>query len=585
MKVRMRSVRLTAFLVAMAAGAATTLADLPAVMDKVPADASMVVAFRNVGAFLQRVDELATVLGTPMDNMEGDHPLQEARRMLAIPGIRSDGAMAMIALPDAQGNFVEDHGVVLVPTTDFDAMAKGLNAEKAGDVWTAEVEGEPLFIKAGQGYAILGKDQALVTSFQMATGSAMRFETALGAVGKRIGDTADMIVILNAATMRPMMEEAIGGMGEGFDQMAEAGIPNAEALTAGVGAMQGALSAMARDASTAIVGVSIGSRGLTIDLGGQFAEGSATAASLGGMTDSGVLMGRLPKVDFYFAGAIDTASPMMQAALKAMGSKDDQSTMKVLGDNADKIGGMSFVVGASPAGLMGGLLANTAMYTASTNAQGYADAYYGAMKSMDGKTVEGMTYKFTHTPGAAEVSGSKVDTWQLGIQPDPNDPESMQVMMMQQMLFGPGGMQGMTAVTKSGMVATMSQNTMLMTQALSAAASGEGLSTAADLRTTQAAMPAKRVMEMYLGTRSILEAVNGAMAMWMGGAEEINISADVAPIGIAMSAEKGGGGLHLHVPMSSAKAIGEFAKAMQGQFGDMEGDAADPMMDDAPPRF
>lgn len=562
------------------------MADLPPVMDRVPANASMVVAFRNVGAFAASVKEFTQTLSLPMGEMGEENPVKAAEKMLALPGIRADGAMAMIALPDAEGNVVEERGVVLVPMNDFDAMAKGINATKEGEVWSAEIDGKPVFLKPGEGYAILGNDQSLVTSFTMTTGNSQRIVSSLGAVGARIGDTADMIVVINAAAMRPKMEEAISGMGdEGFGDLAGAGIPNAEALTAGMGVMKGALASFARDASTGIVGVSIGSGGLTIDVGGQFAEGTPSATSMGGTTDSGVLMGRLPKVDFYLAGSIDTASPMMQAALKAMGSKSQDSTMKVLADNVENIGGMSFVIGASPAGLMGGLLANTAVFTASKNAQGYADAYYGAMKAMDGKTVEGMTYKFTHTPAAAEVSGTKVDTWQFGVQPDPNDPDSMQVMMMQQMLFGPGGMQGMTAVAKEGMVATLSQNTMLMRQALNAASTGEGLSTAADLRTTQGAMPPKRMMELYLGTRPLLEAIQGAMAMWMGGAEEIKIPTDVAPIGFAISAQNGGGGIHLHVPMSSAKAIGEFARSMQGQFGegDMMGD--EPMADDAPPRF
>lgn len=540
---------------------ARALADLPPVVDRVPEKAVMVVAVRDVEAFTREVEEFTGTLGIPIEpNAAGENPLEAAKMFLSLPGVNKNGSMALIALPGPDGQFVENYGVALVPVTDFDAMVSGVHAAKAGDVWLMDLNDTPVYAKAIDGWAVMGPHKDLVASYAGGAGGAARLGKAMGPVGRRIGDTADVVVIADVSVLRPRIDEAADNLDEpeGLDGLG----PAREQVVGMVGALREMVKAIGRDGGMAVAGLSLGSSGVTFDLAAQFREGTEASAMFASSGDSAKIMGRLPRIDYYFAGAMDMTNPGVRAMMARAG-EGEGGAMASFARNAPNMTGMGFVMGASAGGIMGGLLANTCTYAATKEPGAFLDVYYGALKAMDGQTQAGMTFKFSHEPAKVEIAGTKVDIWSMAMQPDPNDGDAMQAVMMQGALFGQGGMQGMTAATEGGVVSTLSQNSVLITQAISAAKTGEGLGADAMVRQAGEALPKSRFVELYIGTRTILDTVNQALAMFMGGVEEIELPASVAPIVVAGSAEGGGAGLHVHIPMSSAKAIGAFVKGMR----------------------
>ena len=143
-------------------------------------------------------------------------------------------------------------------------------------------------------------------------------------------------------------------------------------------------------------------------------------------------------------------------------------------------------------------------------------------------------------------------------------------------------MGGMVANTGNGVVMTMSQNTPLFTKAVEAAKSGKGLSEDEGIKGVQAHLPANRVFEMYLGTKSIMDTINSAMAMFGGGAE-IKVPAKISPVGMAASMEAGGVDIRLFVPIDVIKSVAEAVEAAKA--GGEEPDEAPAKSDTKPPRF
>lgn len=68
----------------------------------------------------------------------------------------------------------------------------------------------------------------------------------------------------------------------------------------------------------AVIGVDINEKGVTLDLGVQFVEGSEMAGYFAQAGNSGNLMNFLPNQAFLFAGAFDTTSEGVRRAMKGI---------------------------------------------------------------------------------------------------------------------------------------------------------------------------------------------------------------------------------------------------------------------------
>jgi hypothetical protein len=258
--------------------------------------------------------------------------------------------------------------------------------------------------------------------------------------------------------------------------------------------------------------------------------------------------------------------------------------MDLIGDY-ENLDGTAFCIGAAPGGIMGGLFTNASTYQKSAKASDLRQAARTMIEQMNGKSMMGMKVTSEYSPAASTIAGVEVDSWSTAMMPDPNDPNGMQAQMMMNMIFGAGGMGGMSAVVGDGVVGTMSQNTKLMGKAIAAAKGDGGLSSNADIKAISSKLPGKRVFEMYLGSKAIMENIE-SFAMMAGGEAEMNLPTDLQPVALAATASGGGMGMHLFIPSSFMKAVQSLSEmagpGMDEPMDDMGGDAGD---DAGNPRF
>lgn len=595
---RTRLFSVSAAALALLAGQAR--ADLPPALDRAPANVPVLIAVRDADKFLSSMDNIVKLVAPDAAaavGQEGEF-MHEIRTALAYQGVKKDGsfAMAIVSLPkppDANAG-MEEHAepemVALVPVSDAAAFIKGMGGDGANGV--VELKGPkdaenwdgPAFAKdLGGGYVAMGKSKDAVEKYEGKAGHSAAHKAALGAQGNKLAESADVLIIANI----PLLQDHIkAGLDKGMQQMQMA------MMMAGGGAgaegqdptknIKEAVESYTRDATVGIVGLGIDDGGVWFDFGSQFKEGSEWAGICQGKGKTGSLMSALPNQPFLFAVAADTSSAGVRSLLKkftAAAAEQQQmpGMMNTMMGLLDKINGMSMMIGATPSIMGGGLLANSVQYVSTSDAAGYAGAMKKTMEEMNGKTISGTTIQSKYEPAAVDVAGTKVDRWSMLMQVDPNSPTGMQMQQAMMMMYGMGGgPAGFMSAVDNGVILTFSNNTPLMTMALDTAKKKNGVSEDAGLRSVAAKLPADRHVEMYLGTKSIIETVNGFLAM-MGGGATYTPPADLPPVGMGAAMDNGGIQFRTFVPAAVFKAAGEMVKAMEAaNKGGEEGEAPAP---------
>ncbi len=599
-----RSLFRPAALLALIAGLSpVALADLPGVLDRVPANAPLVMTLRDPEQVTARFSKFIESMGVPMLAAE-QGPVGQVKALLGKAGLDAKGSIAVAIIPGADGKVVYDAGadteptaVILLPVSDYAAFVKAMGGSKTDGVAAIKLDQMSAYAKdLGGGYAALTTVDGLLNAFDGKPGNAAAHAKAMGKNGAAVGEASDMVFIANVPLLQEQLKTMSSGMKAQAEQMAAMAGEQGDQMKTGVRFASTVFDTFARDASVGVIGVGFGEKGVSIDIGAQFKEGSELAGVFTGSGNASGLLGKVPNIPFYFAGALDTSVPGVRTILKNMAkmqmadAKPDQQAamqagMSQLMANADKIDGYALVMGASPAAVMGGgLFVNTVTYTATSDAKGVVSTMAETMQKTSGVKMGPVTTTNTYKADASEINGVKVDTWTSSMEFDPNDPMAAQALMMQGMIFGQGGLSGMTAAVDGGIVGIMSQNTPLMTNALDAAKAGKNsLGADAILKDVAGTLPKGRTFEGYIGVKPLMDAIVGAAAMF-GGAPEIKMPAQMSPVALGASTDHGGVDLRIFVPSDVIKGIADVAN--QFKAGDMNDD-----MDEKngggnkPPRF
>lgn len=583
----------------------TALADIPAALDRVPANAPVAMAVQNIEKFDAKFKKLTAVFGPAA---EANPDMAAVASLLNTPGLNRSGSLAVAVMEDPgkpegaaapdpmNGDDMLQNGpvVVIVPVTDAakfieafggdpKAFTKDAVLELDGPADAPEFPG-PMFAKdLGGGYIAMGPMKDVVTKFDGAAGRLAAHTTALGATGKRIADSADWLIVSNIAAIAPAVRQNMQDMKQqAAAAMQMAGGGNEQMLDLA----DSAANAFLRDAQVGVVGFGIDDGGVWVDLGAQFKEGSEASKLMQGKSGADKLTGRLPNQAFIFAGSIDSSQPgvrsMLGDALKAAAAGTAENKGPAgpgiwadLGKMVEKLDGSSFLVGTSPGGIMGGLLANSVAFVATKDPATYTGVLKQAAKDFNGKTIDGITYTTTYEEGAAEAGGAKIDKYSMLGQVDPNSPMAMQMQQAMMMMYGAaGGPSGFVAPVEGGVIQTMTPNTPLVTAAMESAKTGKGLSEHAELKAVADKLPANRAMEMFIGVRSILDMIGPFLPI------AADAPAVIPPIGMGLAATEGGGQFRVYVPNAVLETIAGFAEEAAGEEMDAPADDAG-----KPPRF
>ncbi len=562
---------LSAFL--LAGLAANALAAPPAILDRVPADAQVVVAVQQVSDFLADIDQVNRLLGE-----NADPGMLFATSMIrGMPGINLNGSAAFVVTLPEDPQTSDPVVVALVPVSDFGALTQGRAADNG--VVRLDIPDREVFVRdLGDGHAALSDNAAAVRAFDAAKGRLKAHTDRVGAAGGRVVSDAEVSIIANADALRPFLGQGVEGLKQQGEMLA---MMVGEQAGAGVNTTAGIAEQIVRDLSATVVGLTITDAGMTYDLALQFTEDSPSAAFFTKPGSTAGLLDRLPAQRYMFAAAFDTSSPTF-AKLGEVIEEWQKNAHHAPKPGAGQLSlselsklsqGMSIVMGTPPGLMGGGLFTNTTQFVKSSDPAAYKAAVINAMKAVGEQATEGVTMTSTITPDAVTIDGVSLTAFGISIKVDPAAAGAMPGMdpsMITQMIFGPtGGPTGYIAALDNGVVQTMTQGPDMTRRALAAAKGTNTLGANDRVKRVAGKLQKDRIAEVYIGVDEILNTV-GPTLMMFGALPDFQPIAAIDPIALGLSTDAAGFSARAFLPSDAFQAISKMIP--QGFDDDEDGD-------------
>lgn len=559
--------------------AGQALADVPAALDRVPKDATLVVAVRDVTGLTTKISSVLKMFGG------NELPLAMIEKVANTPGLNKSGSMAIFGAAhkgeNGKTDFDNKDMVALVPVSNYADFVKALGGNADDKVTHLTADGIDAYAaSAGDGYAAVGEETA-VKNYKPSNGNLAAHKATIGKVGERMGDTADVLLVANPDAFRDQMSK-------GVDEMHPDGPFSGEEGKKMFDSLQTSLRSMIRDASAGLAAVSMTDAGLSMDIGANFKPGSESAGWFNVSGTSKELMAALPTGPYLFAGAADLGAAPIRSSMKffegfrkaiteqAKASGADMGgLMNMNGVDFEKIDGMSFVMGASPAIMQTGLFANIVTYVKTSDPAGYIKGNRDRIEASNGKNAGGIKMTAKYAAGEKEVNGTKVDTFSVQMTPDANAENGMMIQQMMMIFAGAEGtMQGFVAPTKNGVIMTSGPKIELMGKAIDALSGKGALVGEGATKVAADSLPAGRLFEMYISLNGIADTIGPFAGMMMpGGMPELK--SNLPPIAMAGTMNDGGMTMRTFIPSQVMTTISDITKKMKGEEEGMDADKGD----------
>jgi hypothetical protein len=548
--------RIGIFTTGVVALCAQAWAGLPDVMNRVAPDTAITVVIPSLDQLDEGVASVIGALEMPM--------LSTPKQMLAAAGFRNGlDATRPIVIMFQSENFEEEAEpdvLMLIPTTDFDALVGQFNAVEENGLQAFQTGmGDMTFARnLGDGYALAGENAELVAAYN-AEGGAAAFEKIIGRAGMDVADRSDAYAIVQFDAFRDMIKEGIDSareeMAENMGMVAGMGGQDPEAIAAQMDQGLAMVESFVDQSQALVLGADASAMGVGIEASSNFREGSEWAGlmQVGGKSES--LLAALPAGQYLMAYAADFDNPLMQQMFGKFGAMK----MNLMGGMAAMEGldaeamlknmkGQAMAVYPGPAGIMGGVFSGMVGFTKTDDSAAMRNAFMKAMNAMDeveaGQGEFAMSMQSTFMENAGQINGTSYDSWGMTFNMGGQANPFMGQFMM--MLFGqPDGIKGLMAATDKGVYTTYSPNPARLQDALDG-----GASLADDQLTKQVAehLPSNRIGEFYLGADSILAQVMPFIQMQLGPMD-LGVEGPIPPMGVGLTA--GEGSLHgaMYFPM------------------------------------
>lgn len=563
------------------------MAGLPGAIDRAPTDAIAIVSIRNIAELKSDLDKLGNSLPALKDGLS-QGPIQ---MIMGIPGMNTAGSVAAVFVGETLDmQSPQPPMVVIVPVTDAAAFMKGINATKSGELYTADLEGSPTFFKdLSGGYIAMSPREDLITAFDGKPGNLAAHTKRVGKTASSVADTADILMFADMAKLKPLIDEGMAGMKQNMEMVAAMAGPQADQMNQTMAMVESFVTMLTTQGDIGLFATTLTGSGISMDMGAQFKEGTDAFKSMQSKGDSLGILKKLPNIPYLFTFAMDTSSQSMKDMLTGLAKMQGGAAGMLpidFGTMSKSLDGTAMVLGTSPALMGGGLFANSVLYHHSKDPAALMTLTKDAMGAMNNTSSNGMKINTTYQAGSTTVGGTSVDSWGMRMSVDPNDPNAMaaqQSMQAMMMIYGANmGPSGYLAAGKTGVVQTLSRNTMLLEKSLQVANASDGLGADKVLGSVAEMLPADRTMEAYVGVGEIIKTVGGLMAMF-GMPAEFTVPENLAPVGIAMTSNDGAARGRIYIPTAVITAVADIQKQFEGEMG---GDMGDDDMDGGGrPRF
>ena len=554
---------------ALTALAGVARAEMPAVLDLIPSDALAGVVAPSLSSLDRSAMNLFAAVGLPV--------LTTPSQMMAESGfaggldLERPLALVMVSGP-MEGD--EPPLALFLPTADHAALIGGLNpVDRGSGVSAITMNGDTVYAKSiGNGYSIVGPMMDVISGFNAVTGQMPAHAKMMGVNGTRAAEGSAAFGFINMPALEPMLadqwdnmrREAAEGFAEGMAMNPMGGAPvDAEALNAAVNDAITMMEHMVRDGLYGVVGLQAGSMGVGAQFAVDFEAGSESAGMFLESGDSAARLAKLPDKPYLFAAAYDLSSEAARQMIAAseqfmaFSGAGEGGLGAMMGMGKDTTGA-SMALYPSPAGLMGGLFAGQLTYSRVADTAKYVNDYAALADDKNGMMSFGLT-RNESTIGSSNVHG-----WTAAMNMGQNNPNSMQMMQMSQMLFGGSQINGYMVEAPGGVYTTMSRNL----QPVQSVMSGEGatLTGSATLAQVRELLPSPAVAETYLNVRAVYDMVMPMAAMF-GLQVQTPVPADLPPIGGAMSTGEGGFRMGFFTPAPVLRVGVGVAMEMQAMNG------------------
>ncbi len=561
---------LSALAVAALAGSAS--AELPAVMDMIPADSLGGIVAPSLASLDRATMNMFTSVGMPV--------LTTPSQMVAEAGFVGVDPNRPIAVAFVDGPLDEDEPplAIFLPSNNHNALMDHFNAKTEDGVQTFRLNGEQMYAKSiGDGYTIVGPVHEAISGYVKVKGQSAAHAKMLGVNGMKAAESSVAWGFVNMPALEPLLadnwddirEEMSEGMAEGMAQNPMGGGMDIEAAEKAVNEMIDLAQGMVEDGAYGVFGFQVGSMGIGAQLAMDFEPGSESALMFKTRGNSGKLLKALPDQPFIFASAYDlentAAEKLMDLAkqMQAFSGMGDAGMQGISGLIDGSTGGAGALY-PTPAGLMGGVFTGMVNYTRSDNPSKY-------IKHMQKATEDGGPMNMSLTANEQQLNGNPVHGWTMSFPVDHNNPAAMQMMQMSQMLFGGQQMSGYLVETESGVYQTMSRNLTLVEDAVNGKDTLASSDTIAQVREH---LPSPAVAEGYFGFAALYQMLS-PMAGMMGIQLQTPVPADLPPIGSSIATGEGGFQAGFFAPAPVLRVgvgLGMEFQAMQGGGGGWEED-------------
>lgn len=547
----------------------TTATAVPPIMDRVPADAPVVMVIPSIEGLEKDINSVLQLAGAGQLPMTADDLLG----MAGLSGVSKKGSIAMVMLktPDIEAGGPPAM-VAIFQTDDYAAFAKSLNSTKDGELDKATLNDQDVWMKSiGGGFVVAGPEKEDVTKFEGKSGSADGHKKFYGSKGDKVSDKADIALFVNVAKLKPLIDQGA----EGIEQLFAGGAMG-EDPTEQIKWMKDNVAA---DMDGAVIALSIDSAGVSFEMTGAAKEGSKLATAFGTAGKAHALLSKVPGGAYLAAYAIDTSNKKWQEFFKTMPAGSPTPGMEgmesLLTGNAkgfEDATGAAVVAGVPTGGLANGLFSRITAYVETKSPDKVVAFARDEMpKALEKDELGKMVYKTAVT----EVEGVKVDSYELTLEPGD---EPQMAMVMGGMFGESGAPAGYVAVVDGGLVAITSKSSELMGTAIKAV-KGEGtLGSDKTLAAVHEKLPAGCYAEGYLNVREALDMIL-KFAPTMGAPKiDVKLPAKLPPVagGFAMSDRQFHG--MYYIPAEVIKTGGDVykaaMKAMEGE-GEEEGEPQD----------
>lgn len=525
----------------------------PDALDYVPKDVLGVVAINNLGNAMGDLKAFMASSGIPA--MDG-----EMQAMLAeVDGdaVDAGGSAVFFFTGGADGE-----SIMLLPVSSYTEFVTARGGVGAG-VEEIEFGGQDAFVKkVSDNFAALSDTSGPLDDWEPTKGHKAAHVESMGSRSLDAAEAADVFVVGSIASIANDWRESYEGM-KGM-AMFMAGPEAAQ----GLASFDPLVSAFLTDARTGVVALNFEEDGVTARMLSSFKEGSMLAGLFSGKSSTEGLLASVPDMPFGFAVAFDTSSPGMRSIMGLLESgMGDQppAQARAMMDVMNNSSGGAIVLGAPSMQEMSigaGAFVRSAAYYRSDSPDKLKTAMAQGLESVDGQTADqnGMTVSTntTYRPEARTIDGVTVDEWGVAtnIEGDANE-QAMQAQMAMSMVFGSNGLGGYVAPSKNGVVMTMSRNSQMLTQTLSAADNGGGLGASDAISAISARLPDNRAFEMYIGVDNLLRI----------GEAFLGDIPPMPPVGIVAASGDGTAEIALHI----SPAVVSQGMQLGMQFGPMMG--------------